>query len=279
MLLFRKFKTSLRISERRNYSSSFKDEDKLGTICWCNWHSSFSSFKQNVWPSKYLYLLVFQGDLLNFKVILMFGLYVYGWTLPGNQNTCLRLHTKFWLQGSFGSPKPLLHSKPLFSNAALSFIVSIPWPASLIATEEGMVIESKCPEFQNIKGQKDTGAEQKEDAERKNSIMGNTWSQMKCPELLSISFFMYWCSLWPAFLWLLCIYYVDTMHTVIFIACCLWVLYVQCVSDVSVSATCAYVDDMWYACIVSAVCAMCEYYEFRVWVLCMQCVAAMCTVG
>lgn len=48
MLLFRKFKASLGISERRNYSSSFEDEDKLGTICWCNWHSSFYNFKQNL---------------------------------------------------------------------------------------------------------------------------------------------------------------------------------------------------------------------------------------
>lgn len=94
MLLFRKFKASLGISERRNYSSSFEDEDKLGTICWCNWHSSFYNFKQNLWPSQYLYFLIFQGDLLNLKVILMFGLFVYGCTLPGS------LHkTPHWMSG------------------------------------------------------------------------------------------------------------------------------------------------------------------------------------
>lgn len=47
MLLFRKFKASLGISERSNYSSSFKDEEELGTIC-CNWHSPSPHFKQNL---------------------------------------------------------------------------------------------------------------------------------------------------------------------------------------------------------------------------------------
>lgn len=44
MLLFRKFKASLGISERSNYSSSFKDGDKLGTVC-CNGHSPSPNFK------------------------------------------------------------------------------------------------------------------------------------------------------------------------------------------------------------------------------------------
>lgn len=94
MLLFRKFKASLGISERRNYSSSFEDEDKLGTFCWCNRHSSFYNFKQNLWPFKYFYFLIFQGDLLNLKVILMFGLFIYDCTLPGS------LHkTPHWMSG------------------------------------------------------------------------------------------------------------------------------------------------------------------------------------
>lgn len=52
----------------------------------------------------------------------------------------------------------------------------------------------------------------------------------------------------------------------------MWVL----IRDVSVSAC---VDGMWYACFVSAMYATCEYYEFRVWVLGMQCMAAyiLCT--
>lgn len=74
MLLFRKFKASLGISERSNYSSSFKDEGKLGKVC-CNWHSSSPHFKQNLWPSKSLRYLMYQGYLLNVKVTSSVWLY------------------------------------------------------------------------------------------------------------------------------------------------------------------------------------------------------------
>lgn len=177
-LLFRKFKASLGISERRNYSSSFKDEDKLGTICWCNWHSSFSSFKQNLWPFKYLYLLIFQGDLLNLKIILMFGLYVYKAKTPVWDSTLRSGHKE-----ALGHLSLCCIQKSLFSNATLSFIVTIPWPASLIATEEGMVTESKCPEFQDIKGQKDTGAEERKMQKGKTVLWGthdHRWSVLNC---------------------------------------------------------------------------------------------------